>query len=406
MTFEAKFTIRSYGWLKFLLGLGWYFVGERELRGIFLCLFGGGLFFAMASIQARADQNKSQPDHIRVAFINPGYGDRGFWKDVRDTMQAAADQFGYELIVFDSDRDWKMMVESAQKAFALQPPPDFIIAVNEHQQGTRIVLEAEQRGIPVIMLLNDLTEEQKDTYGRPRKDIKNWILTLTPDNERAGYDIAKSLIDGARAVNADQLPGKLCLLSIAGDRKTPASLERLTGLDHALSRYPVLDEQRRLVANWSYDEAYRQTEAWLKRGGCIDAVWAANDNIALGAIAALEAAGKIPGQDVVIGGLNWSREGLAAVLNNQMTLTHGGHFFAGAWVMVLLHDYINDVAILKDTPEITFRMEAVTRANLPEFGDVLFSRDWNKIDFSRFSLVNSPTRSEYQFGLLTQSHRQ
>lgn len=352
-------------------------------------------------LSALAQHEVNHPDRIRVAFINPGYGDRGFWKDVRDTMQAAADQFGYDLIVFDSDRDWQKMANSAAEAFALDPAPDFIIAVNEHQQGTRIVLEAERRGIPVIMLLNDLTQEQKDAYGRPRKDIKNWILTLTPDNERAGYDIATSLIDGARLANADKLPKKMCLLSIAGDRKTPASLERLDGLDHALSKFPILEEQRRLVANWSYDEAYRQTEAWLKRGGCVDAVWAANDNIALGAIAALKDAGRVPGKDVFVGGLNWSKDGLDAVVQGAMTLTHGGHFFAGAWVMVLLHDYISGVEILKENPEITFRMEAVTQESLPKFGDVLMTREWNRIDFSRFSLVNSSSGAEYHFGLLS-----
>lgn len=372
------------------------------MHRLFWALLGVGLLCVVAApLKTNAQQNGDQSDHIRVAFINPGYGDRGFWKDVRDTMQAAADQFGYELTVFDSDRDWKMMVESAEQAFAMQPPPDYIIAVNEHQQGTRIVLEAEKRGIPVIMLLNDLTQEQKYTYGTPRKDIKNWILTLTPDNERAGYDIAQSLIDGARLAQGDAMPQTLCLLSIAGDRNTPASLQRLKGLDHALSRYPVLREQRRIVANWSYDEAFRQTEAWIKRGGCIDAVWAANDNIALGAIAALKEAGRVPGKDVFVGGLNWSTEGLDAVTDGEMTLTHGGHFFAGAWVMVLLHDYVNGVEFLKDRPEITFRMEAVTRENMADFNDILFTRDWDKVDFSRFSLVNAPVGAEYRFGLLS-----
>ncbi|MBX2830066.1 MAG: ABC transporter substrate-binding protein [Rhodospirillales bacterium] len=353
----------------------------------------------LSSAQAQTVVSDSSPEQIRVAFINPGYGDHGFWKDVRDTMQAAADQFGYELIVFDSNRDWKLMIESAEKAFALTPPPDYIIAVNEHQQGTRIILEAEERGIPVIMLLNDLTDAQKTSYGRPRKEIGNWILTLTPDNERAGYEIATSLIDAAGLANDEQIPNKLCLLSIAGDRKTPASLQRLDGLDHALSQYPVLKQQRRIVANWSFDEAYRQTAALLKRGECIDAVWAANDDIALGAIAALEEAGRLPGKDVFIGGLNWSAQGLRNVAEGKMTLTHGGHFFAGAWVMVLLHDYINGVEKPRSNPEISFRMEAITRENMPSFEEVLTTRDWRKIDYAGFSLADAPSGTEYQFGL-------
>ncbi|WP_297009987.1 ABC transporter substrate-binding protein [Thalassospira sp.] len=334
-----------------------------------------------------------------IAFINPGYGDRGFWKDVRDTMQAAADQFGFQLTVFDSDRDWAMMAESANRVFAMNPPPDYIIAVNEHQQGTRIVLEAQERGIPVLMLLNDLTEEQKKRYGRPGAELTTWIATLVPDNERAGFEIAQSLITAARDADRGRIPENICLLSLTGDSVTPASLLRIDGLDTALERYPVLREQRRLVANWSFEEAYRRTADWLETDGCLDAVWAANDNIALGAIKAIEEAGKIPGQEVFVGGLNWSAEGLESVAAGKMTMTHGGHFLAGAWIMVLLKDYLEGVERLRDNPEVFFRMQAVTPENLQVYQRVLGERDWDKIDFSQFSLVNNPEQRDYQFGI-------
>ena len=110
---------------------------------------------------------------------------------------------------------------------------------------------------------------------------------------------------------------------------TPASLQRLRGLDMALEQYPLLREQRRLVVNWSFEEAYRRTAEWLATGGCLDAVWAANDSIALGAIKAIEEFGKVPGKDVFVGGLNWSAEGLENVASGKMTMTHGGHFLAG-----------------------------------------------------------------------------
>ena len=354
------------------------------------------LLFVAARAEASGANDLAEP---HIAFINPGYGDRGFWKDVRDTMQAAADQFGFQLTVFDSDRDWAMMAESANRVFAMNPPPDYIIAVNEHQQGTRIVLEAQERGIPVLMLLNDLTKEQKKRYGRPGAELTTWIATLVPDNERAGFEIAQSLITAARDANRGRMPENICLLSLTGDSVTPASLLRIDGLDTALERYPVLREQRRLVANWSFEEAYRRTADWLETDGCLDAVWAANDNIALGAIKAIEEAGKIPGQDVFVGGLNWSAEGLESVAAGKMTMTHGGHFLAGAWIMVLLKDYLEGVERLRDNPEVFFRMQAVTPENLQVYQRVLGERDWDKIDFSQFSLVNNPEQRDYQFGI-------
>ncbi|MCC9626010.1 ABC transporter substrate-binding protein [Thalassospira sp. MA62] len=344
-------------------------------------------------------RHKGEDAAIRVAFINPGYGDRGFWKDTRDTMQAAADQFGFELVVFDSDRNWQKMIESSQKVFALDPAPDYIVAVNEYRLGARIVLEAAERNIPIIMLLDDLTDAQKNARGGLLRDLPNRLFSVTPDNERAGYEIARSLVDAARFENGGKVPDEICLLSIAGDNSTPASIKRTIGLDHALLQFSLLHEQRRLVANWSFGEAYRQTASWLSSGNCLEAVWAANDAMALGAITAIEKEGLIPGKDVFVGGLNWSTKGIQAVQDGRMTMTHGGHFMAGAWSMVLLHDYIAGVPNLIDHRDQTFRMEGITRQNAHQFADVLRTRDWHSIDFSAYSLIHAPLDAKYAFSL-------
>jgi len=67
--------------------------------------------------------------------------------------------------------------------------------------------------------------------------------------------------------------------------------------------------------------------------------------------------------------------------------------------MVLLHDYIHGVEFLSHHPEISFRMEAITRENISHFVDVLGSRDWNSLDFKDFSIANSPFGTEYNFVL-------
>jgi ABC-type sugar transport system substrate-binding protein len=337
------------------------------------------------------------PEKPRVAFINPGYGDRGFWKDVSDTMHAAAAQFGFEIVEFDSNRKWPEMAENTNRVLEMNPPPDYIVAVNEHQQGARIVIEAEKRGIPLFMLLNDLTPDQKERVGRPGQ-IKNWIATLTPDNEKAGYQMAVSLIRAEAKTHPQKAKTHMCLLTLAGDRNTPASLDRLKGLDRALGEYPALAEQRRLYADWSFDEAYKRTSLWL-RDGCLDAVWAANDDIARGAIRALTERGLKPGKDVMVAGLNWSASGLKLVQNGEMTMTHGGHFLAGAWIMVMINDYAHGVDLQKIGPNFYFPMQAITRGNIEQFQKALGDRNWKKIDFNYFSLASHPDRQGYQFDM-------
>ncbi|WP_339780814.1 ABC transporter substrate-binding protein [uncultured Thalassospira sp.] len=365
----------------------------KVLRSI--CALGMGVVLSFGSRQVVA----APADAPRVAFINPGYGDRGFWKDVSDTMHVAARQFGFQIVEFDSDRQWPLMAQNANRVFAMDPPPDYIIASNEHQQGARIVIEANARHIPIFMLLNDLTVDQKKRVGQPGTNLPYWIATLTPDNKKAGFDLARSLVLADEKLHADQPGRDICLLSLAGDWNTPASLDRLEGLDVALAKYPQLVEKRRLIANWSYDEAYKRTASLLPEG-CLDAVWAASDDIARGAIAAIEDAGKVAGKDVVVGGVNWSAEGLKLVKEGKMTMTHGGHFLAGAWIMVMVNDFRNGVDVQGRGPDYAFSMQAITGDNVDRFEEKFGQRDWNKIDFSKFGLTGkSDQNATYHFDL-------
>ncbi len=354
-----------------------------------------GSIISFSGVPAWADE----PEMPRVAFINPGYGDKGFWKDVSEAMHVAAHQFGLKIVEFDSNRQWPLMAENASRVFAMDPPPDFIVASNEYQQGGRIILEANARKIPVFMMLNDLTDAQKSRLGHAGEKLPYWIATLTPDNRQAGYEIAQSLVMADKKQHPDAQHRDICLLSLAGDRNTPASLARLDGLDQALAEFPQLKQKRRLYANWSYEEGYNRTASWLPEG-CLDAIWAANDDIAQGAIAALEDAGRVPGKDVMVGGLNWSAQGLKLVKAGKMTMTHGGHFLAGAWIMVMVNDYRHGIDLQKIGPDFSFPMQAIMRDNVDMFEAHFARRDWDVFDFSTFLLSKRKSDdTSYHFDL-------
>jgi len=340
----------------------------------------------------------------KVVFISPGHADQGFWKAVTDTMNAAASQLGFELEVHHSDRQWLKMVHKAENAIARPDKPDFLILVNEYQQGARLLALADKANIPTLMLLNSLTSDQSITYGAPRERLKNWLGSLTPDNEIAGYEMAKSLVRDVN-IREENNSQPIALLTFAGDNTSPASLYRLQGLDRALNDFPILKEQRRFSVNWSRDEAYKRTRLWLQSGQKLGAIWAANDAIALGSIKAIREAGLKPGQDVRVSGLNWSKEAIKHVINGEMTLSHGGHFLAGAWVMVMLYDHVHGHDVKAISTEVHFPMTAITKENAPDYLEHFESQQWSKVNFKSFSLANTP---RYQFTLakLLQSVRQ
>ena len=122
----------------------------------------------------------------------------------------------------------------------------------------------------------------------------------------------------------------------------PPSNGRIRGLRRAIAVMGKLlgPGSVELVDVAHLDWSEKGAEAWVRdfvrKGARIDALWAANDPMALGAITALREAGYRSGADVMVGGLDWNQGAIERVLNGEMVLTHGGHFLLGAWAAVVL----------------------------------------------------------------------
>ncbi len=79
----------------------------------------------------------------------------------------------------------------------------------------------------------------------------------------------------------------------------------------------VIDEQ---TANWSRDEAQDLMTNWLSSGEPFDAVISNNDEMAIGAIQAMKAAG-IDMDDVVVGGVDATQDALLAMAAGELDVT-------------------------------------------------------------------------------------
>lgn len=79
----------------------------------------------------------------------------------------------------------------------------------------------------------------------------------------------------------------------------------------------VIDRQ---TANWSRDEAQDLMTNWLSTGEPFDAVISNNDEMAIGAIQAMKASG-ISMDDVVVGGIDATRDALLAMAGGELDVT-------------------------------------------------------------------------------------
>jgi ABC-type sugar transport system substrate-binding protein len=330
---------------------------------------------------------------IKVAFINPN-GPPEFWQLVCTTMKAAAAELGIDIQIRDSDHSHDKAIAIVQDFLAERPPPDYLIASNDVEAGGEVVKLADAAHVKTILLNNDLDE----THGEPRTKYRAWLGSIVPDHEGAGYGIATEIL-----TEAERLTNRpLKILALTGDATTPASIERVRGLKRGIGVMSGLlgPNSVQLVGvrylDWSAKTAEASMREFIRSGPHVDAVWAANDPMALGALAALKEAGYRPGVDVMVGGLNWSQEAVDRVLNREMVVTYGGHFLLGAWAMVVLRDYQDGRDFAEEDVRLQFPMGAFdlpVARRFPEVGKV----DWRRVDFSRFSKTRNPAVTRYSF---------
>lgn len=94
---------------------------------------------------------------------------------------------------------------------------------------------------------------------------------------------------------------------------------RSNGYNTVLSQYPGLKKVAQEVANWDRTQGYNKMQSIIQANPVIDAVISGNDEMALGAIAALKEAGKLKG--VRIGGFDGSPDAVDAVKAGEMAYT-------------------------------------------------------------------------------------
>jgi ABC-type sugar transport system substrate-binding protein len=335
---------------------------------------------------------------INITFINPGRSNETFWVMVSDFMSAAAKDLGIDLEIFYAERNFLRQVTIMREIAKQESKPDYVVIVNEKLIASRLLNISEEHNIKTFMILNKLNDEQVRYEGLPRQIRKNWLGTLIPNNIDAGYMIADSLLK-----EIGHKKSEIKLFAIAGNRATPASVERVQGLEKVLAENPNIKHLGTVFAEWSRNEAYIRTQGMLNRyDGDIDLIWGVNDLGALGALRAVEELGLKAGKDVYISGLNWSPEALDAVKDERLVATVGGHFMVGGWSLVLINDYHNgkDFLVTEGTTELkTNSFGIIDSSNVDDYLKNFGTQDWSKIDFKKFSKIYNSEIKKYNFDL-------
>lgn len=201
-----------------------------------------------------------------------------------------------EVTVFDGRYD--ALVQQEQFETMITGGFDSIIFVPiDVDAGATAVAAAAEAGIPVIGSNTRVNGDQLTAY-------------VGSDDVQSGYMEAKFVLD--------KIGCKGNVVIIEGPLGQSAQISRLEGNMKALAECPEVKVLEQKTANWSRAEAQNLMENWLTAyAGEINGVIGQNDEMALGAIEAIKAAGLNVG-DFTIAGIDGITDALTAVKAGEM----------------------------------------------------------------------------------------
>lgn len=342
------------------------------------------------------------PAHaLSVTFINPGLVGETYWSDAAQAMHKAARSLDIQLEVLYAGRDPVHAVELARQ-LAARPParrPDYLVLTNDYGAAPEMLRAVEGANIPVVMAFSSVHGAQREQTGPPRTRYPFWLGSLEPGMYEVGYATARALIAQARGGGAADANGVLPLLAIGGDRSTPSSLARMAGMQQAVRDDGKVTLLQTVYADWGRAKA-REQALWLfRRYPQVRTVWAANDQIAFGAMDAARELGLEPGKAAWFSAINTSTQALQALQRGDLAALAGGHFLAGAWALVLIHDHAKGVDFADEGVEIAQPMFVMFNEHLADRFARRVAEPAVGIDFRRYSRFFQPDQRHYRFDL-------
>jgi len=182
--------------------------------------------------------------------------------------------------------------------------------------------------------------------------------------EASARVVQDSIVTGEGQMQAviDLLGGKGKVAVMVGEPGTLVAQQRLEGYMNVLAEYPDVELVAEEVGNWQRDQGMSIMENWIQAGIDIDAIVASNDEMALGAVLALEAAGVR--DQYIVAGIDATPNALEFMVEDRLDIT----MFADAKTLAYKSLDTALALINGETPDdIVISDRLVTPENVSEF---------------------------------------
>ncbi|MBA3710829.1 MAG: ABC transporter substrate-binding protein [Pyrinomonadaceae bacterium] len=220
-----------------------------------------------------------------------------------NSFREEAAKRGHEIVVSDAQGDAARQVNNVEDLVTRRV--DVIMLPPREFEGLSPALKAAREAkIPVFLI-------DREAAGTSGEDYVAFIgSNFVQQGQRAGEWLI------------NKTGGKANIVELQGTSGASVTRDRKQGFADAISKSPDMKIIASQTANFSRAEGQKVMETIIQaRGKEITAVYAHNDEMAIGAIQALKAAGMKPGTDVLVVSVDGEKDALKAITAGEMNVT-------------------------------------------------------------------------------------
>ena len=245
---------------------------------------------------------------ITIGFSQIGQESDWRTANTDSVCQAIENHEGWELVYSDGQQKQENQIQALNN-FITQGV-DYILFTGVVTSGwDEILQEVNDNEIPLILLdrIPDCADkiDYVAAFGgdfplEGRRQIQ-WVGEYMKSLGRDNEDVNVAIMEGTTGADAQ--------------------VGRTEGNLAAMEDYPFLKVVAQQTGNFTRAEGQALMETWLKSVDDIDVLVAQNDDMALGAIDAIKAAGLTPGEDIIIVGCDSVKAAFEAIVAGEMNAT-------------------------------------------------------------------------------------
>ena len=235
---------------------------------------------------------------IKIGVCISDFNDKFLWYMLDAMKEYSKALNDVEVVYVDSKHDSNIQLSQVEDFISQRV--DVIVVNTVYTNESKLVTEkANAANIPIISVL-DRFENQKDAACYISSDFKqSGILEMEYLAKKMNFKGNVAIMMGQMDLEAQKL--------------------RIEAFREVIAKYPDMKIVAEQAADWNRSKGMALMQTWLESGKDIDVVASSNDEMAIGAVKAIEAEGKLG--KIIVGGIDATPEALEYLKSGKLAST-------------------------------------------------------------------------------------